>query len=129
MLVGAWKEDGHARYGYWWNGNDCSAKCRRPDESRGGGARAVTRSGANALTGEGLVAALEGIDIVVDGLNIKTLLAGPARRFFSTTANHVAYAARVNGVQRVVCVSIVNAANGFRRAVASCGHSCGCRDL
>lgn len=98
--------------------------------SRGVEVRALSRSsGANALTGEGLVAALEGIDIVVDALNIKTLLAGPARRFFSTTANHVAYAARVNGVQRVVCVSIVNAANGFRRAVASCGHSCGCRDL
>lgn len=65
--------------------------------------------GVDALSGSGLVAALEGVDVVVDALNTNTFAAATAKRFFITTANHVAYAARVNDVQRVVCVSIVNA--------------------
>ncbi|GAA2560930.1 uncharacterized protein YbjT (DUF2867 family) [Neomicrococcus aestuarii] len=65
--------------------------------------------GVDALSGSGLVAALQGVDVVVDALNTNTFAAATAKRFFITTANHVAYAARVNDVQRVVCVSIVNA--------------------
>lgn len=65
-------------------------------------------SGVNALTGEGLAAAVDGADVVVDCLNVTTQSGRKATGFFTTTAGNIAGAARHSGA-RVVCLSICNA--------------------
>ncbi|RII42215.1 epimerase [Galactobacter valiniphilus] len=67
------------------------------------------RDGVDALTGEGLDAALAGVDVVVDALNFQGMSATKARAFFGGTARTVAAAAARAGVKRVVVVSIAGA--------------------
>jgi len=65
------------------------------------------RTGVDLTTGEGLDAAVEGVDAVVDTSNVSTLSADAAIRFFQTaTGNLVAAAARA-GVPHLVLLSIV----------------------
>ncbi|KAF2417855.1 SDR family oxidoreductase [Microbacterium sp. B35-30] len=65
------------------------------------------RTGVDLTTGEGLDAALGGVDAVVDVANVTTLSAEAAIRFFETaTGNLVAAAARA-GVSHLVLLSIV----------------------
>ena len=65
------------------------------------------RTGVDLTTGEGLDAALGGVDAVVDAANVSTLSAEAAIRFFETaTGNLVAAAARA-GVRHLVLLSIV----------------------
>ena len=64
------------------------------------------RTGVDLTTGEGLDAAVEGVDAVVDTSNVSTLSADAAIRFFQTaTGNLVAAAARA-GVPHLVLLSI-----------------------
>ncbi len=69
------------------------------------------RDGVDALTGEGLDAALVGVDVVVDALNFQGMSAKKARAFFGGTARTVTAAAARAGVRRVVVVSIAGAAD------------------
>ncbi|HEY9308961.1 MAG TPA: NAD(P)H-binding protein [Microbacterium sp.] len=65
------------------------------------------RTGVDLTTGEGLDAAVDGVDAVVDTSNVSTLSADAAIRFFQTaTGNLVAAAARA-GVPHLVLLSIV----------------------
>ncbi|VXB98718.1 Ferredoxin reductase [Citricoccus sp. K5] len=87
-------------------------------------------SGVDAVTGEGLEAALAGADAVVDALNRETLSAATAIEYFTTTAGNVCAAARRAGVGRLVCVSIagaadpaVNKAYGYYRGKAAQEHA------
>lgn len=68
----------------------------------------LSRSGGvDLLTGEGLDAALDGADAVIDTSNVTTLSADAATKFFTAaTGNLVAAAARA-GVEHVVLLSIV----------------------
>ncbi|OMH36661.1 SDR family oxidoreductase [Tersicoccus sp. Bi-70] len=79
----------------------------------------VSRStGVDAVTGTGLAEAFAGADTVVDCLNITTTRRRPAVDFFTTSATHVADAARAAGVGHVVCLSIVNVTEpGLRSAL------------
>lgn len=69
------------------------------------------RDGVDALTGEGLDAALAGVDVVVDALNFQGMNATKARSFFGGAARQVSAAAARAGVKRVVVVSISGAAD------------------
>ena len=65
------------------------------------------RTGVDLTTGEGLDAALDGADAVVDTANVSTLSAEAAIRFFKTaTGNLVAASARA-GVAHLVLLSLV----------------------
>ncbi|MFZ2512444.1 MAG: SDR family oxidoreductase, partial [Gordonia sp. (in: high G+C Gram-positive bacteria)] len=82
-------------------------------------------SGVDALTGEGLAAAVDGADVVVDCLNLTTQSGRKATEFFRATAAHVADAASQAGA-RLVCLSIchavdpaVNAKMGYYRGKAA----------
>ncbi|MBK0332835.1 NAD(P)H-binding protein [Brachybacterium sp. MASK1Z-5] len=76
-------------------------------EAAGNDVRRLSRaSGVNTETGEGLEAALDGADVVVDATNIATIRATPAVRFFARSANNIAAAAKKGGAGRVVCISI-----------------------
>lgn len=79
---------------------------------RGVDVRACSRSsGVDVITGAGLTDALDGVDIVVDATNCLSLSTQKTKRFFTTAASNVAYAARVKGVGRIVCISIINASD------------------
>lgn len=81
-------------------------------ESTGHEVVAASRgSGVDVLTGDGLDSALDGVDAVVDALNIETMSARKAVQYFTTTARHVVEAARRARVGRIVCVSIAGAAD------------------
>ena len=81
-------------------------------EARGHGVRRLSRSvGIDAFTGEGLDAALDGADLVVDALNLQTLRAGKAVHHFTTCAQNIVRSARTGGARRVACISIVGAAD------------------
>lgn len=67
--------------------------------SRGGG--------VDLLTGDGLDAALDGVDAVIDTANVTTLKAEAATRFFTTATGNLLAAARRAGVRHVVLLSIV----------------------
>ncbi len=85
--------------------------------------RASRSTGVDALTGEGLDAALQKADAAVDALNIDTMDRDRAIEFFSTTAGNVTAAAARNGVGHLVLVSIWNA--GHPDAVAASGYYAG----
>lgn len=77
---------------------------------RGVDVRAYSRSsGVDVSTGAGLMDALDGVDVVIDAANCLSLSASKTKKFFTTAASNVAYAARVKGVARIVCISIINA--------------------
>lgn len=68
---------------------------------------ASTRSGVNTLTGEGLVAALTGANVVVDVTNSRTFDGPEAIEFFQTSSRNVLAAEQVAHVKHHVVLSIV----------------------
>lgn len=80
------------------------------DEVRGRGDEAVVLSrseGVDLVSGEGLDAALDGADTVVDASNITTLKGAIATEFFQTATGNLLAAARRRDVRNAVIVSIV----------------------
>ncbi len=68
----------------------------------------LTRSqGVDLVTGQGLDAALDGVDAVIDTANISTLNADAARSFFTAATGNLVAAAGRAGVGHVVLLSIV----------------------
>jgi len=63
--------------------------------------------GVNVQTGDGLAAALDGVDVVVDALNLATYKRASAERFFVTTSRHLQDAGNRAGVRHIVSLSIV----------------------
>jgi uncharacterized protein YbjT (DUF2867 family) len=77
---------------------------------REAGHRAVVLSrgnGVDLLSGEGLDAALDGVDAVIDTANVTTLSADESTRFFTTATGNLLDAAHRVGVAHVVLLSIV----------------------
>lgn len=64
-------------------------------------------SGANVLTGDGLVEALTGSDVVVDVVNSPSFEDGPVMDFFTAAARNLTDAANQTGVGHYVVLSIV----------------------
>jgi uncharacterized protein YbjT (DUF2867 family) len=64
-------------------------------------------SGANVLTGEGLVAALSGADALVDVVNSPSFDDGPVMEFFTASSRNLVAAAKETGVGHYVALSIV----------------------
>lgn len=65
------------------------------------------RDGVDVLTGDGLGAALQGVDVVVDVLNTTELDAGAAAAFFRGTTQRLLAAELSTGVRHHVLLSIV----------------------
>ncbi|WES64207.1 SDR family oxidoreductase [Microbacter sp. GSS18] len=64
-------------------------------------------TGVDLTTGGGLDAALDGVDAVIDAVNLSTLSADEAARFFTTTTANLTAAAARRGVANIVVPSIV----------------------
>lgn len=64
-------------------------------------------SGANVLTGDGLVEVLTGSDVVVDVVNSPSFEDGPVMDFFTAAARNLTDAANQTGVGHYVVLSIV----------------------
>jgi len=64
-------------------------------------------TGVDLLTGDGLDAALDGVDAVIDAANLSTLSEKDARAFFRTASGNLLAAAARAGVGHAVLVSIV----------------------
>jgi len=68
----------------------------------------LTRSaGVDVITGQGLAAALRGVEAVVDASNLVTLDAKKAERFFTTGSRNLLAAEAAAGVRHHVLLSIV----------------------
>ncbi len=65
------------------------------------------RNGIDLISGEGLVEALGGVDVVIDATNKTTLSARAARKFFSTVTDNLLSAEVQTGVKHHVALSIV----------------------
>ena len=79
---------------------------------------AISRSnGVDVITGEGLAAALEGVEIVIDTSTGPSAEQGPATEFFTTATSNLEEAGGKAGVRRLVVVSII----GTDRATAGYG--------
>ncbi len=63
--------------------------------------------GVNAVTGEGLAAALAGADVVVDSANAPSFEDAPVLDFFTRSSRNLAAAAKVAGVKHLVALSVV----------------------
>lgn len=76
-------------------------------------------SGVDAVSGDGVAAAFQGADAVVDVLNSPTLEPGPALDFFTASANTLLAEAKKAQVQHYVVLSIVGVgsidADGYLR--------------
>jgi len=68
---------------------------------------AAPSTGVNTLTGEGLDAAMAGVDTVVDVANSPSFAADDVMHFFSTAGRNIAAAERRAGVKHHVALSIV----------------------
>jgi uncharacterized protein YbjT (DUF2867 family) len=69
---------------------------------------AISRSnGVDVITGDGLAAALAGVDAVIDTATSPSAEQGPATEFFTTAARNLHEAGSRAGVQRLVVVSII----------------------
>ena len=81
---------------------------------------ASLRSGVDAITGEGLDAALQGVDAVVDVLNAPSFEPGAVLKFFETSTRHLLAAEIAAQVKHHVVLSIVGIEglpdNGYFRA-------------
>lgn len=83
---------------------------------------AAPSSGVNALTGEGLDAAMAGTDVVVDLANSPSFEDKPVLDFFETSGRNLAAAEKKAGVRYHVALSVVGtgrpafAASGYIRA-------------
>jgi uncharacterized protein YbjT (DUF2867 family) len=80
-------------------------------------------AGVDLTTGEGLAAALAGVDAVIDALNTRTTDPERTRAFFAATTTHLLAAERQAGVRHHVVLSIV----GLDRIEGS-GHYAGKRE-
>ena len=79
---------------------------------------AISRSnGVDVITGEGLAAALEGMEMVIDTSTGPSAEQGPATEFFTTATRNLEEAGGKAGVRRLVVVSII----GTDRATAGYG--------
>lgn len=68
----------------------------------------LTRSnGVDVTAGSGIVAALAGVDVVIDVLNVTTLKKAEAVAFYETTTENLLDAERQAGVAHHVALSIV----------------------
>lgn len=63
--------------------------------------------GIDLTTGEGLDAALVGVDAIIDASNVTTLSAGKATEYFETATRNLLAAAHRAGVAHIVALSIV----------------------
>ncbi|WP_430398966.1 SDR family oxidoreductase [Ferrovibrio sp.] len=63
--------------------------------------------GVNAVTGEGLAAALTGADVVVDSANAPSFEDAAVLDFFSRSSRNLAAAAKAAGVRHLVALSVV----------------------
>jgi uncharacterized protein YbjT (DUF2867 family) len=80
------------------------------EKLRGDGQRAEPASpasGVNALTGEGLAAALEGVAVVVDVTNSPSFEDAAVLRFFQTSTRNLLKAEATAGVSHHVALSVV----------------------
>jgi len=69
---------------------------------------AISRSnGVDVITGDGLAAALEGVEIVIDVTTGPSPEQGPATEFFTTATKNLQEAGRKAGVTKLVVVSII----------------------
>lgn len=77
-------------------------------------------SGVNAVTGEGLEAALAGAEVVVDVANSPDFADGPVREFFEKSGRNLQRAELAAGVKHHVALSVVGAdkleEGGYMRA-------------
>ncbi|UMB70019.1 SDR family oxidoreductase [Mycobacterium paraterrae] len=84
---------------------------------------ASPRTGVNALTGEGLTAALTDAAVVVDVANAPSFDDDPVLEFFTTSTTNLLAAARDTGVGHYLAVSIVGCdqlpESGYMRAKAA----------
>jgi uncharacterized protein YbjT (DUF2867 family) len=90
------------------------------DVLRGGGHDVVPISrsnGVDVITGDGLAAALEGAQIVIDTSTGPSAEQGPATEFFTTATRNLGDAGEKAGVRRLVVVSII----GTDKATAGYG--------
>jgi len=79
---------------------------------------AISRSnGVDVITGDGLAAALEGVETVIDVTTGPSPEQGPATEFFTTAIRNLDEAGEKAGVRRLVVVSII----GVDRATAGYG--------
>lgn len=66
------------------------------------------RTGVDLITGEGLDAALEGVEVVVDASNSRSQSRTKATAFFRAATTNLQLGGQAAGVQRLVTISIVN---------------------
>lgn len=69
------------------------------------------RTGVDAVTGDGLVKALQGTDLVIDAISTPSLSSRRAVETHTRAAENIARAAEQGGARRVLCVSIAGAAD------------------
>ncbi len=67
---------------------------------------ASRRSGVDAFTGEGLVAVLQGADVVVDVTQAPSFVPDEAREFFTTSTKNLVAAEKAAGVRHHVALTI-----------------------
>jgi uncharacterized protein YbjT (DUF2867 family) len=68
----------------------------------------IARStGADLLTGDGLDAALTGVDAIIDATNVKSSTKRGSTEFFEATARTLTRTAAAAGVQHIVALSII----------------------
>ncbi len=70
-------------------------------------------SGVDLVTGAGLAAALDGVEVVVDVTNIETVNRAKATDFFTAVALHLQDGGAAAGVTRIVTLSIVGLERAF----------------
>lgn len=77
-------------------------------EERGHQVVPISRSaGVDVVTGEGLVEALDGVDVIIDVSSTPSPEQAAATEFFTTTARNLHEAGQKAGVRRMVVVSII----------------------
>jgi uncharacterized protein YbjT (DUF2867 family) len=65
------------------------------------------RNGVDVRSGDGLLAALEGVDVVIDALNSSSIRRAPASAFFETTSRNLQELGARQGVRHLVALSIL----------------------
>jgi len=84
--------------------------CHAADAAEAAGHDVVVltrHSGVDVATGAGLGAALDGVDVVIDTLNVMTMRGSTAEQFFVATARNLQEAAARSNVPHIVTLSIV----------------------